>query len=195
MPVTFDTPRLLIRQLNRDAAGLVLDFYEENKELFEPWEPKRANHFYTLPYQKASLSAEYHQMLEGKLLRYWVFLKDHPDEIIGSFCFQNFLKGPYQSCSLGYKFSRRHHHKGYAYESIQAGLALLFHELPIHRVEAFIMPGNLPSIQLIERLHFTYEGISYSYANINGSWSDHIRYSLINPQESFSDQRDTGTYQ
>lgn len=195
MPASYDTIRLAVRQLNKEAAGLVLDFYEDNKELFEPWEPKRASQFYSLPYQKASLSAEYHQMLEGKLLRYWVFLKDHPTEIVGSFCFQNFLKGPYKSCSLGYKFSRKHLHKGYAYESIHKGLELLFDELPIHRVEAFIMPDNHPSIRLIEKLKFTYEGISYSYANINGSWTDHKRYSLINPMDLPSDQRETGIYQ
>lgn len=195
MPVTYDTMRLTVRQLNKEAADQVLDFYEENKLLFEPWEPKRANQFYTLAYQKASLSAEYHQMLEGKLLRYWVFLKDQPDEIIGSFCFQNFLKGPYKSCSLGYKFGERYLHKGYAYESIQMGLKLLFDELPVHRVEAFIIPDNHPSLRLIEKLGFTYEGISYSYANINGNWADHIRFSLINPMDLPFDQRETGTYQ
>lgn len=195
MPVSFDTPRLAVRQLYKDAADLVLDFYGANKALFEPWEPKRVSPFYTLAYQKASLTAEYHQMLEGKLLRYWVFLKERPDEIIGSFCFQNFLRGPYKSCSLGYKFSEKHHHKGYALESIQKGLELLFEEYPIHRVEAFIMPDNLPSIRLIEKLGFTYEGICFSYANINGSWADHKRYSLINPKDPGSDHMETGTYQ
>ena len=195
MPVSFDTPRLAIRQLNKDAANLVLDFYWENRSLFEPWEPKRVSPFYTLPYQKASLSAEYYQMLEGKLLRYWVFLKEQPDEIIGSFCFQNFLRGPYKSCSLGYKFSGKYHHQGYARESIQKGLELLFDEYPVHRIEAFVMPDNHPSIRLIERLGFTYEGLSYSYANINGSWADHRRYSLINPKDLSFNQIDTETYQ
>ncbi len=195
MMMSFETDRLIVRQLNKDAAALVLNFYAENRDLFEPWEPKRANLFYTLPYQKASLSAEYHQMLEGKLLRYWVFLKDHPEEIVGSFCFQNFLRGPYKSCSLGYKFSGKHLHKGYAYESIHRGLELLFDTLSIHRVEAFIMPDNLPSLRLIERLNFTYEGISYSYANINGVWADHKRYSLINPLDIPCTQNETGTYQ
>ncbi len=187
MPVSCDTPRLVLRQLHKEAADLVLSFYEENKEVFELWEPKRMNQFYTLAYQKASLSAEYHQMLEGKLLRYWVFLKENPDEIIGSFCFQNFLRGPYQSCSLGYKFSQKYQHQGYAQESIQRGLELLFEEYPIHRVEAFIMPGNLSSLRLIERLGFQYEGISYSYANINGSWADHCRYSYISSHDSLTD--------
>ncbi len=186
MTVALETPRLLLKQLHKEAADLVLAFYEENRALFEPWEPKRINTFYTSAYQKASLSAEYHQMLEGKLLRYWVFLKNQPDRIIGSLCFQNFLKGPYQSCSLGYKFHGQYHHQGYAHESIKKSLEMLFEEYSLHRIEAFIMPENRSSIHLIERLGFTFEGISYSYANINGFWADHRRYSLINPKDTSS---------
>lgn len=186
MSIIFETPRLYVKQLTRDSAELVLNFYAENKAIFEPWEPKRAINFYTLAYQKASLSAEYHQMLDGKLLRYWVFLKNQPNEIIGSFCFQNFLRGPYQSCSLGYKFSGKYHNQGYAYESIKKGLEHLLSEYPIHRVEAFIMPKNYPSIKLIEKLNFKYEGISYSYANVNGSWEDHLRYSYINTLDTMA---------
>jgi ribosomal-protein-alanine N-acetyltransferase len=159
---------------------MVLAFYEENRTFFEVWEPKRADNFYTIYYQKASLTAEFHQMAEGKLLRYWVFLKDAPEEIIGTICFQNFLKAPYQSCSLGYKFSKRYNHRGYASESIQKGLEIMTEEYHMHRIEAFIMPNNEPSLRLIERLSFIYEGISFSYANINGFWSDHKRYAYIN---------------
>lgn len=180
MPVVYETSRLFLRRLQKDSADLVLNFYEKNKTIFEPWEPKRADNFYTLPYQKASLSAEHYQMAEGKLLRFWVFLKDHPEEIIGSFCFQNFLRAPYQSCSLGYKFDQRFHHQGFAYESILKGIEILFDTYPIHRIEAYIMPSNLPSIRLIERLDFHYEGLSSSFANINGQWSDHKRFAFIN---------------
>jgi ribosomal-protein-alanine N-acetyltransferase len=176
------TDRLILKTLTKDAAPMVLAFYEDNRSFFETWEPARADNFYTLFYQKASLSAEYNQMAEGKLLRYWVFLKAAPEEIIGSVCFQNFLKKPYLSCSLGYKFSHKYHHQGYAYESIQKGLTIIMEEFYMHRIEAFIMPENIPSIHLIERLSFQYEGLSYDHARIRGIWTNHRRYSLINPR-------------
>jgi ribosomal-protein-alanine N-acetyltransferase len=181
MPNIFETDRLLMKALNKNSAPLVLSFYEDNRFLFEPWEPQRGSNFYTLAYQKASLTAEHNQMTEGKLLRYWVFLKDAPDEIIGSICFQNLLKGPYQSCSLGYKFSHKHLHQGYAFESIHKAIETIFEEYHLHRIEAFIMPNNEPSLRLIDRLFFICEGLSYSYAKVNGIWTDHKRYSLINP--------------
>jgi len=183
MLMTCDTQRLELKILHEDAASLVLSFYEDNKVTFEPWEPKRAENFYTLSYQKASLAAEYQQMLESKFLRYWLFLKDYPDTIIGSVCYYNILKGAYQSCSLGYKMNQQYGQQGFAFESIQKTISIMFQEYHLHRIEAFIMPNNLPSIKLIEKLNFSYEGISYSYASVKGFWTDHKRYSLINPRD------------
>lgn len=180
---SYETDRLLLKFLKKESADMVLSFYEENKSHFEPWEPKRGSNFYTLPYHRASLIAEQNQIAEGKLLRYWVFTKDNPWEIIGSVCFQNFLHEPYQSCSLGYKFSHKYQHKGYATESIQKCIEIVFEEYHMHRIDAYIMPSNAPSLRLIERLSFTYEGLSRSYAKINGLWEDHKRYAMINQND------------
>lgn len=181
MQKEYETQRLILKTLGSEAAPLVLAFYEENKEVFEPWEPLRSKLFYTLPYQKASLTAEANLMAEGKLIRFWVFRKGYSEEIIGSVCFQNILREPYHSCVLGYKIAAKHQHQGYAMECIQKGLDIMFQEFHIHRIEAHIMPTNTPSLQLIEKLNFLYEGISYSYAKIRGRWENHKRYCLINP--------------
>lgn len=183
IPIILETDRLLLKLLNKDNATMVLSFYEDNKTLFEPWEPIRSHNFYTLPYQKASLTAEHNQMAEGKLLRFWLFLKENPEEIIGSVCFQNLLKEPYHSCTLGYKLSHRFLHRGYATEGIRKAINYMFEENLMHRIEAYIMPGNTPSHRLINRLGFEYEGTALSYARIGGIWSDHMQYALINPRD------------
>ncbi|MDF2540959.1 MAG: Ribosomal-protein-alanine N-acetyltransferase [Herbinix sp.] len=183
MLMTYETNRLILKILHKDSAPEVLAFYEENKSFFEPWEPKRAENFYTLAYQRAVLAAEYHNMSEGNFLRYWVFLKDHPEEIIGTFCFQNFLKLPYQSCCIGYKYAKKHTRNGYAYESVQKGISVIFEDFCIHRIEAFIMPSNLPSRQLIEKLNFEPEGLAKSLAKVDGIWTDHLRFAIINPKD------------
>jgi ribosomal-protein-alanine N-acetyltransferase len=185
MYYTCETERLILKILNKDAAPMVLDLYKENKASFECWEPKRPTNFYTLNYQKASLSIEAHQMSEGKLLRYWIFLKNNQKKIIGSVCFHDFLMSPYLCCSLGYKLDHKYVHYGYAYESIKKAIDIIWQDYHIHRIEAFIMPNNKPSLRLIIRLHFIYEGITYSYACINGKWTDHKRYAIINPSPVF----------
>lgn len=183
MSATYETDRLLLKTLNKNDAVRVLSFYQDNIALFEPWEPQRDPSFYTLAYQKACLTAESNLMSEGKLIRYWVFLKDQPDDIAGSVCFQNFLNKPYKSCCLGYKFSSRYLHQGYASESIRKCIDIIFNEYHMHRIEAFIMENNEPSLRLIERLSFQFEGLSRSYARVCGIWTDHRRYALINPTD------------
>ncbi|MGF7144403.1 ribosomal-protein-alanine N-acetyltransferase [Anaerotaenia torta] len=177
----YETERLILRQLGKEAAPMVLAFYLENRDQFEPWEPKRSPNFYTLSYQKAFLTAEYNQSAEGKLLRYWAFLKNKPDEIAGSVCFQNILKEPYHSCSIGYKFGGKYQHQGYALECIRRSIELMFSEYHLHRINAFIMQENTPSLQLIKRLSFHYEGTCQAFARINGIWTDHEHYALVNP--------------
>lgn len=180
---SYETDRLILKTLNKDSAPLVLSFYEENKDAFEPWEPTRSMNFYTLSYQKASLTAEFNHMTEGKLIRLWIFSKNNPQDIVGSVCFQNFLREPYQSCTLGYKISQKYQHQGYAIESIEKGLDVIFQELHLHRIEAYIMPENEASRHVVEKLNFQQEGLAKSYARIHGAWRDHWRYVLLNPSD------------
>jgi len=179
----YETDRLILKILGKEAAPMVLSFYSENREHLEIWEPARSKNFYTLAYHKASLTAEFNQMLEGKRLRFWLFLKNNPNEIIGSISFQNFLGDPYKSCVIGYKIGSKYLRQGYAYEAVKKALSIIFDEYKIHRVEAYIMPENIPSLRLIEKLSFNYEGISYSFAYIGGKWRDHLRFSFINPDD------------
>lgn len=181
MQMSYHTERLILKVLHPNDADKVLAFYENNKEHFEPWEPERDPNFYTLPYQRLSLSIEYNLMLQSKLLRYWVFLKDSPQTLIGSVNFYNIVKGSYYTCQLGYKFDSRYTGKGYALESIKAGMQILFSDYKIHRIEANIMPRNTPSVRLIEKLGFSYEGLSKASIHINNKWEDHARYAYINP--------------
>jgi RimJ/RimL family protein N-acetyltransferase len=50
------------------------------------------------------------------------------------------------------------------------------------------MPDNSPSLQLIEKLSFLYEGVANSFARISGNWCDLKHYALINPND-LSDSR------
>ena len=179
----YETDRLILKTINKEYTPLVLSFYEENRDTFEPWEPARSMNFYTYSYQKASLSAEYNHMTEGKLLRLWAFSKSNPEDIVGCICFQNFLREPYQSCTLGYKVSYKYQHQGYAHECIEKGLEVIFGELHLHRIEAYIMPENETSRHVIEKLQFQPEGLAKSYARIHGTWRDHLRYVLHNPMD------------
>lgn len=182
MNAQFQTRRLILKIITPEYYKEVCSFYKRNKSHFEQWEPKRALNFYSSSYQKTNLSIEYQQLLQKKFIRYWIFEKQNPHQIIGSVCFQNILKGPYHNCSIGYKLDYDYLHKGYAYEAVSACIDHIFSTYNLHRIEAYIHPENKSSIALIEKLQFRSEGTAYSYARLTDYWEDYLQYSLINPK-------------
>lgn len=181
MLTTYTTNRLILNILNPSKAGLVLNFYERNISFLEPHEPKRAENFYTLEFQRANMSCEYNAFIKQSYIRYWIFKKNHPEKVIGSICFSNILKGAFCSCMVGYKLDKDYCGNGYMQEALIKLIPIICKELSIHRIEAMVMPENIPSISLLTRLHFIEEGYLHSYAQINGEWQDHILYTYINP--------------
>lgn len=180
MEISYKTDRLLLTTLTHNYSDKVLDFYLRNKEHFEPWEPDRNQNFYSIPFQRLSLSMESQLLQKHKLLRLWVFLKEDTTRIIGSVNFYNITYEPFFNCQLGYKLDYNYTGYGYAFESVSAGIEIFFKHHPnIHRIEANIMPSNTPSIKLIEKLGFNYEGISTSSIRINYNWEDHYRFAYI----------------
>jgi len=183
MKTTEESRRLYLRILPASDAGKVLDFYIRNKDFFEPWEAAKVPNFYTLEYQQAVLMDEMNQFIHSRYLRFYLFLKDNPDTIIGSVCFSNILYGIYQSCLLGYKIDQAYLRKHYASEAVAKSLDLLFHDWKLHRVEVLISPNNTPSLNMSRRLGFYPEGTSFSCVRIGGQWQDCIRLVMINPYE------------
>ena len=181
MQTSYETGRLLLKILTPDFSNEVLNFYYENRTIFEPFEPAKSPNYYTIGYQRALLTYEYNSALKEKGIRFWIFEKNHDHKIIGTICFHNIQKGILQSCQLGYKFHKEYHGQGYAKESLKKTIEIIFGELGLHRIEAYIMPSNFSSIHLIKSLGFSYEGISFKNINIQNQWEDHERYSLLNP--------------
>ena len=181
MNLIYETDRLILKVLRPEAAKKVLCFYLDNKELFEKSEASRPDNFYTVKYQKSVLLCEYNLTVQLSAVRFYVFLKDDPDRIIGTICFRDITRSIYDSCEVGYKFDERFWHHGYATEALIEGIDIMFGDLGLHRITACVMPGNTPSIRLLESLYFKREGLLRQNARIQGEWADHYLYSLIHP--------------
>jgi len=48
----------------------------------------------------------------------------------------------------------------------------------LHRMEICIRPENAPSLRVVEKLGFRYEGLRRRYIHINGDWRDHFCFGL-----------------
>ena len=183
MRFDYETERLFLRILNDRYASQSLDFYEAGKDVFNPVEPEKPMGFYTMDYQRHLLKNEYDCFLDGTYMRYFFFEQEHPDRIIGTASFSRIEKGVYHCCTLGYKLLPEFQKQGYAFEAISRLLTAIFEENKMHRIEAFVLAENIPSIRLLERLGFECEGTARSVIYLRGHYIDHLRYALINPMD------------
>lgn len=178
-----ETDRLILKALDGSKASMLLNFLVSGRDEFERYETKKDDNYYTIKYQKQVLSTEYNLMKEHKYVRYYVFLKEDTDDIIGTVSFGFFRPHPFSSCNIGYKFLKRQHGYGYAGEAVKAAIDEVFRELNFHQIYAYIMPENEPSIKLVEKQGFIYEGLSKKCLCVRGNWEDHYVYKLLNPYE------------
>ncbi len=177
MQMRYETNRLILKILAPDYATDVLRFYENDKELFERYEIDRCPNFYTEGHQRNILHLEYGLCLRLQLVRYYVFLKEAPDTIIGTVSLYEISK-PCSRAEIGYKFSAQYHHQGYASEAVEKVLDIAFTELGLHRISAHVHNANTPSIRLLQGLGFEEEGICRNYMLMRGQWVDHLQFSL-----------------
>ena len=114
------------------------------------------------------------------MIKFGVFLKNNLSKIIGTIAFSNIVYGPFLSSYLGYRLDEHENGKGYISEGIKTGIRYVFDELKLHRIEANIVPHNIRSIEVVEKLGFKLEGRSEKYIQINGKWEDHLHYVMLN---------------
>ena len=170
MKFIYETDRLILKLLGEDDAPAVLQFYKQNRNVFEPYETIHPEQFYTVAYQRTLMNCELSLTLKHSLIRFYI------------------NRSTYYSCETGYRFSPAYWHRGYAREALAFGIQLMFEEFHLHRIEAAVMPKNTASIRLLESLDFQQEGVAREYALIQGKWEDHIRFALIRPSVDTSSQ-------
>ena len=69
--------------------------------------------------------------------------------------------------------------KGIASEGTDAMLSLGFSTLNLHKITLRIAVGNDASIRVAEKLGFSREWILREELRINGTWVDHVLYSML----------------
>ena len=101
------------------------------------------------------------------------------DKLIGELNINNIQRGVLQPCSIGYWISEDRMGVGFMSESISLIKDFIFNELDLHRIEAACLSSNEPSLSLLKKNGFQYEGTARKLIKINGKWKDHIVLSYI----------------
>ncbi|MEM9148999.1 MAG: GNAT family N-acetyltransferase [Cyanobacteria bacterium P01_F01_bin.3] len=179
--VLLKSSRLLIRHGRPEDIPTILTYYAENAQYLTPFEPLKPSQFYTKKYWENELAQRLADTKTEQSLKLFIFLQHSPPILVGTLNFSNFVRGVFQSCTVGYSLGEIYQGQGYMSEALQVGIKYVFAQMQFHRVSANYMPHNQRSGNLLKRLGFVVEGYARDYLYINGQWQDHILTSLINP--------------
>lgn len=176
------TEHLKLNLIDESYADRVVDFLSRNSAGFQQWEPVRSEEYYTIEYQSQIIRNNMQKIKDGQLFQVWMFRQDDEEEksIIGVITLEQIERGPFLSCRLGYRMDFMERNNGYMTEALKAVIRYAFDGLDLHRIEATIMPLNIPSLRVVQKLGFHHEGLSRNYLKINGEWEDHTRWALLN---------------
>ena len=176
--LALETERLRLCVLRKSEAPRVAAYFKKNREFHKKFAQTHTDDYFTVSMQKKYLAYDYNCFLEGSLVPLWICLKE-TGEIIGRVSFFNFAFGGMMSCACGYLLDKDKTGKGYMTEALKGAMAFVFDEYKMHRIGAFILPENEPSLNLVKRVGFHYEGQRFSYMHINGRYRDHEAFYIL----------------
>lgn len=148
-----ESTRTILRLANEADVPAIVRYYTENQAHLAAFEPKRDPDFYTENYWLREVQAGALAFQTDRALKLFLFIKKNPKAIAGSINFANFIRGVFQSCTLGYSIAAAQQGQGYMSEALRVAIAYVFNELNMHRIIAAYLPYNQRS-GILKRLGF-----------------------------------------
>ncbi|NVI91741.1 GNAT family N-acetyltransferase [Actinomadura sp. BRA 177] len=171
-------PGVRLRVVQMADAEALAALVRENREYLRPWEPERDASYFTVDGQRDNL----HDLIEAYAVEeMWpgVILVD--GEVAGRITLNNVLRGPLQSCFVGYWVARAHAGHGVATEALRQALDIAFGALRLHRVEAFTRVDNHASQRVLRNNGFTAVGTARRHIHLDGRWHDERLFECLAP--------------
>jgi [ribosomal protein S5]-alanine N-acetyltransferase len=165
------------RLITPEDAPALAEVLRANREFLAPWDPVRNEDYFTVDGQRAVIRADLQQYDQGSKLPH-VIVADS-GHVIGRITLNGIVRGPFQSCAMGYWVSASHNGRGFATRAVREMVRMAFEELGLHRVQAETLPHNVGSQRVLERNGFVRFGMAPEYLHIAGRWQDHILFQVV----------------
>ncbi len=171
-----------IRAFTPEDHGALLSLQERNREFFRQFMTTRAPDFYTVDAQRRIIERDEKGRRDGNWYSFGIFLNTS-GELIGTIALTEVMRGPLQSCYVGYCVDRDQNGKGYATEAVKLAVDYGFQELKLERIEAGVMPHNTASMRVLEKCGFRKEGVARKSVEIDGVRQDHQILAILSDDE------------
>ena len=174
--ICFLFERFSMLELSGSVPNEVVSYFLRNKLHLADSMPLRDAHFYTESFWLEQITRYRGSRDRGSEIRW--FLRDG-HQIIGHVSFDQIVKGPFQSCYLGFGLDAEFQGHGLMWQALLRSLDYVLRDLGLNRVMANYEPGNTRSGRLLRSLGFEREGYARRYLKLNGRWKDHVLTSLV----------------
>ena len=168
--------RVRIRILMASDVDAMCAAYVRNREHLAPWEPVRAEEFFTPDGQMASVHSKLALFIAGSDVP-WVLTDG--EAIVGLMTLSGIVRGPFLSAHLGYWIDKDYTGRGIGSAAVAFAFAAARDDLGLHRLQAATLLHNAASQKILKRAGFTEIGVAPAYLNIAGGWQDHLLFQRI----------------
>ncbi len=180
LPSRIESERLLLREFElRDAE----EYYTlelrsaENLAPFSPVKPIPESDEAGIRLMREMLRTTSERWDEGLDHRFAIILKK-TGAIIGQIGITNIIRNVAQSAFIGYWIGTEYLNKGYATEALVLALHYAFEFAKLHRISLWIVPENIASVRMVEKLTLRYEGKALKALHLGGEWKDTNIYAI-----------------
>jgi [ribosomal protein S5]-alanine N-acetyltransferase len=171
--------RVVLRPLVAQDFNGWSEVRRRNGEWLTQWEPMRLTHHPDPETNRevfaARCGARERERLAGTQFAFGVFVDG---AFAGEINLNNVVRGAFQSATIGYWIDKSRAGRSLMSEAVVVLAQYAFEEMRLHRLEICIIPRNVNSRRVMEKLDIRTEGIAERFLEINGVWEDHIRYGI-----------------
>lgn len=160
-----------------DDAPVLAELLRVNHDFLVPWEPIRSDDYFTIDGQRDDIRAALERHKQGSTLPHVIL--NESGRVVGRITLNGIVRGPFQSCSLGYWVGAADNGRGLATAAVRDIMRVAFDELGLHRIEAGTLLHNVRSQRVLERNGFVRFGVAPAHLNIAGEWQDHAMYQVV----------------
>lgn len=176
--VYLESERCLLKTLSEDDIALLTKLVTDNKSYWSIHEPLHSAEYYNEKFQLKRIQESVRQMGMSREYSFGIFIKG-TDNLIGHISIYSVKRLPFASAFIGYSLDEHYTGKGFATEAVKRVTQFAFEDLSLHRIEAYVSPANIASINVLERTGYEREGLLKKLLFINGRWVDHYLYAFI----------------
>ena len=167
------------RLVTVDDAPVLAELLRTNRGFLAPFEPDRDEDYFTDDGQRALVESLLERHEQGSTLPHVIL--DESGGVVGRITLNEIVRGPLQSCSLGYWLGASATGRGLASAAVRGIVRVAFEELGLHRIQAGTRLDNVRSQRVLERTGFVRYGMAPAYLHIAGQWRDHVLYQQVKP--------------